>query len=179
MTSLNLTEFVLALRGNESDTLYALNYSPHVRCWRSIRGNHRREVGTSLLGLAALRGRFGAATGPRSHRAAAGRRGVASVPSGRGGASTLLRHAPARAAPRHRDASPGRAARPAPLPRHRPHARRILAFSPPSSADPTRTKSLDRSRGVYVRSTISTLSAVGRRRSRASTHCHMLHCRYR
>lgn len=125
ITSLNLTEFVLALCGNESETFNALNYRPHVGCWRSIRGNHRRKVGTGLSGLA-RRGRFGAAMGPRSHRAAAGRRGVASVPSGRGGASTLLRHAPGPRcpAPPRRIPRPRRAPRTpaAPPPARTPHS---------------------------------------------------------
>lgn len=72
--------------------------------------------------------------GPRSHQAAAGRREVASGAERprRRLHATAARARPA-LAPHHRDASPSRTARPAPLPRYRPHARRILAFSPPST----------------------------------------------
>lgn len=162
-------EFVLALCGNESNTFNALNYRTHDVGGVRYAGTAPPGSSNWPFGAVGTTGPNRRGDGPRSHRAAAGRRGVATVPSGRGGASTLLRHAPARAAPRHRDASPDRP-RPAPLPRHRPHARRILAFSPPSSAAPTRTKSLDHFGGDYVTSTVTTLSAVRRSGSQLPPH---------
>ncbi|CAH2035870.1 unnamed protein product, partial [Iphiclides podalirius] len=86
-------------------------------------------------GNTSLRGGSAASSGDGAPGSA-----VASA-SGRGGASTVLRHAFYRAAPHH-DASPTPPRDPRTLPHRRPHARRILAFRSPSGAETIRTKSL-------------------------------------
>lgn len=146
ITSFNLTEFVLALCSNENDTFNALNYRPHDGRRRTIRGNGTTEK--LELALRAV-----GATGP-------GRRGGSALAAGGGwtpccgdcagrprrrlhATAARARPRPRAPAPPRRIPRPRRAPHPAAPP---PHARRILAFSPPSSADPTRTKSLHRSR---------------------------------
>lgn len=175
LLALNLTEIELALCGNEGDIFSNVPQLSTCRfLGRSIRGNVV-PPGSWNWPLSVI-----GATGPI-------RRGGGSALASGGGWTPWggeWCRAAAAAPPRYCGTRPARACpapprriprprprHPAPLPRCRPHARRILAFSPPSSADPTRTKSLDRSRGVYVTSTISTFSAV--RRSWAISEPHV------
>lgn len=100
---------------------------------------------------------FRAAVGTRSHQGSC-TPGAASGACRRAAATAPPRYCgtrPSRAPPAPPRRIPRPAARPAPLPHRHPHARRILAFRPPSSAETTRTKSLDRSPGVYVTSPAS------------------------